>query len=84
MKALLTSILKPIAEGLFAMVNAVTPDGALVIYVLVFVAAIAWVWTLKNESEEKKGDGMGPILGDLRVWATIILGIQIVIYVVFK
>ena len=28
--------------------------------------------------------GLGPIFGDLRVWATVILGVQIVIYVVLK
>ncbi len=85
MKEIIIDLLKPFAELCYKFVAAVPVRTALVIYILVLVAMAAWVLTLKRERPRKAADcGKLLFFRDLRLWAILILFLQIVIYVVFR
>ena len=86
MKSLLVSLLKPVAGRLFLLVNSVPASAALALFIVFLITIGVWVWTLDRERVEKAEDSgrVGPIAGDLRVWASVLLVIQIVIYIVLR
>lgn len=84
MKETLISVLKPFAQGCFNLVNKVSTQSAVLIYVLVLAAVALWVLTLKQE-RPKKSDwpgGEALVLHDLRFWAVVIVVLQIIVYIV--
>ena len=81
MKEIIIDLLKPFAELCYKFVAAVPVRAALVIYILVLAALAVWVLTLKQETA---GRNKLLFLHDLRLWAVLILFLQIVIYVVFR
>lgn len=85
MKEMLVSLLKPFAEVCYKFVTAISPQTALIIYILVIVALTLWVLTLKQESLCRFGAaGKSSVVHDLRLWAVLILLVQILIYIIFK
>ncbi len=81
----LISLLKPFAQFCFNLVKPVSSDQAILIYILVLAAIALWVMTLRQE-KPKKEDWPGKILifHDLRLWAVLILVLQIGFYVIFR
>ncbi len=83
MKEAIVSVLKPVAELCFKMVNKVSTDSALIIYVLLMALLALWVLTLKQEGVREDGQGRYSFRQDLRTGAVIVLVLQIIIYVIF-
>ena len=85
MKEIIIDLLKPFAELCYKFVVAVPVRTALVIYILVLAALALWVLTLKQENPRKAPDCSKLLFfRDLRLWAVLILFLQIVIYVIFR
>lgn len=82
----LISLLKPFAVMCFKLVDAVSSGQATLIYILVLVAVVVWVLTLKQEKPSRSDwPGKVPIvLHDMRFWAVLILVLQIAVYVIFR
>lgn len=81
----IASSLKPFADMCFKLVNAVSSGQAILIYILVLVAVAVWVLTLKQEKPKKEDwPGKMLLLHDLRLWAVLILVLQIGFYVIFR
>ena len=84
MKEIIISILKPFADICFRLADSVSTDAALIIFICVLVAIAVWVLTLKNEKPKKDQKlSKALFLYDLRLWAVLILFIQVVIYIIF-
>jgi len=83
MKEAIVSVLKPVAELCFKMVNKVSTDSALIIYVLLMALLALWVLTLKQEGLREDGQGRYSLWQDLRTGAVVVLVLQIIIYVIF-
>ena len=84
-KESLISLLKPFAETCFKLVNAVSPSQAILIYIFVLVVVGIWVLTLKQEKPSSSDwPGKVLVLHDLRFWASVILVLQIGLYIIFK
>jgi len=81
----LISLFKPFAEFCFNLVKPISSDQAILIYIIVLAIVALWVSTLKQE-KQKKEDWPGKVLffHDLRLWAVLILVLQIGFYVVFR
>ena len=81
----IASLLKPFADMCFNLVKPVSSDQAILIYIIVLAAVALWVSTLKQERPKKK-DWPGKVLffHDLRLWAALILVLQIGFYVIFR
>ncbi|MHC4394320.1 MAG: hypothetical protein ACYS1A_01570 [Planctomycetota bacterium] len=78
-------LLKPFAEFCFNLVKPVSSGQAILIYILVLVAVAIWVLTLRQEKPKKEDwPGKKLFLHDLRLWAVIILVLQIGFYVIFR
>ena len=85
MKEAITDLLKPFADACYALVSAIPLDAAAAIYILVLVILAAWVLTLKGERLQKQdAAGTCMFLRDLRLWAVLIMLMQIVIYVILR
>ena len=84
MKQLIISILKPFAEFCFELVNKVTPDAALILYIVVMSLLTLWVMTLKQEAMRQDGKGRYKLWQDLRTAAVAIMVLQMIIYLVFR
>jgi len=84
MKEVIVSVLKPVAEFCFELVNKVTPDMAIVIYVVLMALLALWVMTLKQEGIREDGRGRYRFWQDLRTGAVVILVLQIIIYLIFR
>ena len=81
----LISLFKPFAEFCFNLVKPVSSDQAILIYILVLVAVAVWVLTLKQEKQKKEDwPGKKLVFHDLRLWAVLILVLQIGFYVIFR
>jgi hypothetical protein len=89
----LISLFKPFAQFCFNLVKPVSSDQAILIYILVLAAVALWASTLKQEKQkkedwekQKKEDwpGKSLIFHDLRLWAVLILVLQIGFYVIFR
>ena len=81
----LISLFKPFAEFCFNLVKPVSSDQAILIYILVLAAVALWATTLKQERPKKEEwPGKKLIFHDLRLWAVLILVLQIGFYVVFR
>ncbi len=83
MKEAIVSVLKPVAELCFKMVNKVSTDSALIIYILLIALLALWVLTLKQEGVREDGQGRYSFWQDLRTGAVVVLVLQIIIYVIF-
>jgi hypothetical protein len=84
MKEMIVSTLKPVAKFCFELVNKVTPDMAIVIYVVLMALLALWVMTLKQEGVNQNGGGRYRFWQDLRTSAVVILVLQIIIYLIFR
>jgi hypothetical protein len=84
MKEVIVSVLKPVAKFCFELVNKVTPDMALIIYVVLMALLALWVITLKQEGVREDGGGRYKFWQDLRTGAVVILLLQIIIYLIFR
>ena len=85
MKQIITDLLKPFAQLCYRFAAAVPVRTALVIYILVLAALAIWVLTLKRENPRKAADcDRLFFFHDLRLWAVLILFLQMVIYIVFR
>ena len=84
MKEVIVSVLKPVAKFCFELVNKVTPDMALIIYVVLMALLALWVMTLKQEGVREDGGGRYRFWQDLRTGAVVILVLQIIIYLIFR
>jgi hypothetical protein len=84
MKEAIVSVLKPVAELCFKIVNKVSTDSALIIYVLLMALLALWVMTLKQEGVREDGGGRYRFWQDLRTGAVVILLLQIIIYLIFR
>lgn len=81
----LISLFKPFAVMCFNLVKPVSSGQAILIYILVLVAVAVWVLTLKQEKQKKEDwPGKKLFLHDLRLWAVLILVLQIAFYVIFR
>lgn len=81
----LISLLKPFAVMCFKLVDPVSSGQAILIYILVLVAVAVWVLTLKQEKPSRSDwPGKALVLHDLRLWAVLILVLQIAFYVIFR
>jgi len=85
LRSALISLLKPFARFCFNLLKDVSSDQAILIYIIVLAAVGLWVSTLKQERPKKK-DWPGKVLffHDLRLWAVLILLLQIGFYVIFR
>ncbi len=83
MKEFIASLLKPFANLCFRLANSVSPTVAIVIYIVLLAALALWVLTLKKERPQPAA-GKITILKDLRLWAVLILLIQIAIYIILR
>ena len=84
MKQAIISVLKPVAELCFELVNKVSPDMALIIYILLMAALTLWVMTLKQEGIRQGSKGRYRFWQDLRTGAVFIMILQMIIYLVFR
>jgi len=84
MKQIIVSILKPVAEFCFELVNKVTPNMALMIYVALMLLLGLWITTLKQEGICHDTGARYGYCRDMRTGAVIIIAIQIVIYLIFR
>ena len=85
MKEIIISLLKPFADVCFRCVNSISPDIAIFLYIFVLAATAVWVLTLKQEKPQRSQKlGKALFVHDLRVWAILILFVQIVIYIIFR
>ncbi len=77
MKELLASLIKPLGDMCYRLVNSVGTSAALAVNIVVLVLLILWVITLKGEKKRVRRKGFHPLRQDLRTWAVLILVIQI-------
>ena len=84
MKSAIASLIKPFANLCYQFVYSISPDWALVIYILVLIILGVWVLTLTGEKPVNGRNILSILVSDLRFWALGIISIQILIYIVFE
>lgn len=85
MKEMIVKVVKPFADMCFEMANSISPDTAIIFYILVLAVICLWVITLRQEKPQKAaGSSKLIFLTDLRLWAVLILVIQAAIYLIFR
>lgn len=81
----LASLLKPVAEWLHALVSSVPQQVALWIFIGFHIMFIIWIWNMSPIVPEKTDSKEKPYAGyqDLRIWASLALLLEGMIYYVF-
>lgn len=80
MKEIFVRVLGPLSDFFFQLVLLIPLWSVKWLFLSVFLILILWVWRLPAEGPETSGHWVSALAGDLRIWATGILLIQIVIY----
>lgn len=77
------TLLHRVGDGLRELMTAVPLPAVRAIFVALLLALLVWVLRLPRERVRPPADAPGDWSSNLKLWAAVALGIQVLIYLVF-